>query len=80
MALLVIVVMRPVQAGVDFEVMAQRQTIHPPDGDRLVSSGVDGRTWKSAGVSPNKGGLEIAMELLPKLGHDDFQRRSAAPG
>jgi hypothetical protein len=72
MALLVIVVMRPVQAGVDFEAMAQRQTVDPTDGDRLVSSRVDGRTGKSAVVSPNNGGLEIAMELLPKLRHDDL--------
>jgi hypothetical protein len=79
MALLVVITIRPVKARVDWEMMPLRQTIHPPNRDRLISSGLDGRTGIDAVISPNQSRAEIAMKLLAKLGHDDFQCRCTTP-
>jgi hypothetical protein len=67
MVLLVVITMRPVKAMVNYEMMPVRQTIHPPNHDRLVSSGLDGRTGVDAVISPNRSRAEITMELLAKL-------------
>jgi hypothetical protein len=71
--------MGPVKTVIDWEMMPLRQTIHPPNRDRLVSAGFDGRARIEAVISPNHSRPEVAMELLAELGHDDFQRRGAAP-
>jgi hypothetical protein len=79
MALLLSITMRPMKAGVDLKMMPPGQTIHPPNRYWLVSARLDGRTRINAVVSPNRSRAEITMELLAKLGHDNFQRRCATP-